>query len=138
MNRDIKPVANLAEMAHAVDMEKRVSTLEAIIPTLATKTDVEKVRTDFERGQKETRAWMLATVLGMVIVITSVGGFAANFYANRIDRAIELATERSLNAERAADRATERSLSAERAAERTAAAVERIEARLNRSDSSDP
>jgi len=120
MNINNRPVASLAEMAHAVDMEHRMTAVEAILPTLATKADVAEVRADLERGQKETRAWMLATVLGMVVAIASLGGF----YANRIDQAVERATERSLNAERTA--------------ERTAAAVERIQERLNRPDRSDP
>jgi len=120
MSMDIKSVASLAEMAHAVDMEKRVSTLEAIIPTLATKADLANLRADLEKGQKENRTWMLASVLGMVVAILTAGGF----YTNQISRAVE--------------RATERSLSAERTAEHTAAAVERIEARLNERDSTTP
>jgi len=120
MNRDLKPVASLAEMAHALDMEKRVSTLEAIIPTLATKADLANLRADLEKGQKENRTWMLASVLGMVVAILTAGGF----YTNQISRAVERATERSLNAERTAERA--------------AAAVERIEERLSKQDRSDP
>jgi len=90
-----------------------MTAVEAILPTLATKADM-------ERGQKETRAWMVATVLGMVVAIASLGGF----YASRIDRAVERATERSLNAERTAERA--------------AAAVERILERLDRPDRTNP
>jgi len=92
-------VASLAEMSHAIDMEHRMTAVEAILPTLATKADVaelrvdiEKVRTDVEKGQKENRAWMLGTVLALVAC------FGAMFYAiqsstdkniDRMDRRIE-------------------------------------------------
>jgi hypothetical protein len=60
-------------------MEHRVTALETrldtILPTLATKADMGELRADFERGQKENRAWMLATVLALFLGILSVGSF---------------------------------------------------------------
>jgi len=85
-------IASLAEMSHAVEMEHRMTAVESILPTLATKADVEKVRVDVEKGQKENRAWMLGTVLALVAC------FGAMFYAiqsgtdkniDRMDRRIE-------------------------------------------------
>jgi len=60
------------------DVEKlgaRITSIEAVIPTLATKADVERLHTDFERGQKENRAWMLATVLALFVGIVGAGSF---------------------------------------------------------------
>jgi len=85
-------VASLAEMSHAVEMEHRMTAVEAILPTLATKADVAELRVDVEKGQKENRAWMLGTVLALVAC------FGAMFYAiqsstdkniDRMDRRID-------------------------------------------------
>jgi len=94
-------VASLAEMSHAVEMEHRMTAVEAILPTLVTKAEFNKaigdLQTHIEKGQKENRAWMLATVLGLV------AGFGAVFYSaqsstaqniDRMDRRIERMDER--------------------------------------------
>lgn len=49
--------------------------IEAILPTLATKADIETVRTDMLRLSNETHKWMLASVIGMFI------GFGGLFMA---------------------------------------------------------
>ncbi len=59
------------------DMRERIAKLEAILPTLATKADIESVRVDIEKGQKENRAWMLATVLALFVGILALGNFLA-------------------------------------------------------------
>jgi len=59
-------------------MRERIARVEAVIPTLATKADVAELRADIERGQKENRAWMLATVLGLFVGILAVGSFFLN------------------------------------------------------------
>jgi len=78
-------------------MEQRIANIESIIPTLATKADlhesigglradferfradvnktVGELRTDFERGQKENRAWMLATVLALFVGVVGAGSY---------------------------------------------------------------
>jgi len=67
-------------------LDARVTKIEAIIPTLATKADLERLRsdvnkamgglhTDFERGQKENRAWMLGTVLALFVGIVGAGSY---------------------------------------------------------------
>jgi len=94
-------VASLAEMSHAIEMEHRMTAVEAILPTLVTKAEFNKaigdLQTNIEKGQKENRAWMLATVLGLV------AGFGAVFYSvqsstaqniDRMDRRIERMDER--------------------------------------------
>ncbi|MDC7963932.1 hypothetical protein PRA13_09015 [Xylella fastidiosa] len=81
-------------------MEARIVQLETIIPTLATKADVEslradlnksagelradltksagELRADFEKAQKENRTWMLATVIALFAGILGVGGFVVS------------------------------------------------------------
>jgi len=60
--------------------------IEAIIPTLATKADLERLRADmtkamgdmhldFKRDQKENRAWMLGTVLALFVGIVGAGSY---------------------------------------------------------------
>ncbi len=67
-------------------MEARISTLEAILPTLATKADitelrlatkadVAEIRTDLHETAGETHKWMIATVIGLFI------GFGGLFLA---------------------------------------------------------
>lgn len=67
-------IDNGGDPPHDGGMEARLSKLEAIIPTLATKADMEGLRADFEKGQKENRAWMLATVLALFAGIMGAGG----------------------------------------------------------------
>lgn len=60
-------------------MEARVTQLEAVIPTLATKADLAQVKGELvatiERGISETQRWMIATVIGLFI------GFGGLFLA---------------------------------------------------------
>jgi len=78
-------------------MDQRLTNIESVIPTLATKADLHEsvgalrtdferfsadvnktvgdLRVDFERGQKENRAWMLATVLALFVGIVGTGSF---------------------------------------------------------------
>jgi len=58
---------------HDLSMEKRMSSLEAIIPTLATKADMAELRAYFEKGQKENRNWMLVTALALVAAMSYFG-----------------------------------------------------------------
>jgi len=74
------------EILQSGAFETRIMNIEAIIPTLATKADLERLRadmtkamgsmhTDFERGQKENRAWMLGTVLALFVGIVGAGSY---------------------------------------------------------------
>lgn len=60
-------------------MEARVTTLEAkweaVIPTLATKSDVGEVRTDLHKMDASIKTWMIGTVVGLMI------GFGGLFLA---------------------------------------------------------
>jgi hypothetical protein len=60
---------------HDGGMESRVSKLEALIPTLATKADVGEVRGDIHKMDASIVRWMLATVVGLFL------GFAGLFFA---------------------------------------------------------
>jgi len=94
-------VASLAEMSHAIEMEHRMTAVEAILPTLVTKAEFNKaigdLQTNIEKGQKENRAWMLATVIGMVVCF---GGIVFSFQNSndksieRMDRKIEIMEQR--------------------------------------------
>lgn len=68
------------------NMDTRITKLEVVLPMLATKADLESLRaslgtamgdlkTDFERGQKENRAWMLATELALFVGLLGLGSF---------------------------------------------------------------
>lgn len=59
-------------------MHERIARLETTVEHLATKSDIDAVRVDFERGQKENRAWMLATVIALFLGILTVGNFIAS------------------------------------------------------------
>lgn len=52
-------------------MEARLSKLEAIIPTLATKADMEGLRADFHKGTNELIKWVVGTsFVGIALFIT--------------------------------------------------------------------
>lgn len=74
------------QAANEGNMDTRITKLEVILPMLATKADLESLRaslahslgdikTEFERGQKENRAWMLTTVLALLIGVMTLGTF---------------------------------------------------------------
>lgn len=76
-------------------MDTRITKLEVILPMLATKADLESLRAtlgtamgdlkaDFERGQKENRAWMLATVLALFVGLLALGGFLGRSLEQRL------------------------------------------------------
>nr|WP_241557605.1 hypothetical protein [Xylella fastidiosa] len=89
MTRESPSLAGDGNLSHDASMEARIVQLETIIPTLATKADVEslradlnksagEMRADFEKAQKENRTWMLATVLALFAGILGVGGFVVS------------------------------------------------------------
>ena len=58
---------------------ERVAALEAILPTLATKADLEKLRTDFEslRSEIKTLQWLIVVavaVTGIIVQYLNQGG----------------------------------------------------------------
>jgi hypothetical protein len=72
-------------------MEDRLAKLEAVIPTLATRVDVEGLRTDLHKMDASIVRWMIATVLTLFL------GFAGLFFTmqNSINGALDR-TARSL------------------------------------------
>ncbi|WP_239668841.1 hypothetical protein [Stenotrophomonas maltophilia] len=58
-------------------MRDRLTKLEALLPTLATKSDLSELKIDLEKGHKENRAWMLATVIALFLGTLAVGNFLA-------------------------------------------------------------
>lgn len=70
------PGASWAEdLALALRVEQRLTALETILPTLATKTDIAEVRAEIHKGIVETQRWMIATIIGLFI------GFGGLFLA---------------------------------------------------------
>lgn len=63
-------------------MNERVARLEerldSTLPNLATKADLGELKAEIEKGQKENRAWMLATVIALFLGILAVGNFMAS------------------------------------------------------------
>ena len=61
------------------NMEHRVTALETrldtVLPTLATKTDIESVKSEIHKASGETHRWMLGTVIGLFL------GFGGLFLA---------------------------------------------------------
>lgn len=66
-------------------MEVRLAKLESVVGTLATKSDVEGVRTDLSKMDASIVRWMLATVIGLFL------GFAGLFFTmqNSINGALD-------------------------------------------------
>jgi hypothetical protein len=58
-----------------VDHEKRITAIETLMPTLATKTDMAEMRADFHGMDASIKTWMIATILGLFF------GFAGLFFA---------------------------------------------------------
>jgi hypothetical protein len=54
---------------------ERITSIEAILPTLATKADISEVRADIHKADASIRTWMIATVIGLFL------GFAGLFLA---------------------------------------------------------
>lgn len=77
---------------HDGGMEDRLTKLESVIPTLATKVDVEGLRTDLHKMDASIVRWMIATVLTLFL------GFAGLFFTmqNSINGALDR-TARSLS-----------------------------------------
>lgn len=82
-----KPVEPGDGGPHDGNMRERLARLEAILPTLATKADVEGVRTDLHKMDAAIVRWMLATVIGLFL------GFAGLFFTmqNGINGALDRA-----------------------------------------------
>jgi len=114
--------ANTSKGGHAANegnMDTRLTKLEVVLPMLATKADLESLRaslahslgdikTEFERGQKENRAWMLTTVLALFLGVVTLGTFLSRNLDQRL--APSSASERPVTMPLAHARPTERSL----------------------------
>lgn len=58
-----------------MEVEKRLTAVESIIPTLATKTDFADLRADLHKMDASIKTWMIATIIGLFF------GFAGLFFA---------------------------------------------------------
>ncbi|WP_329766091.1 hypothetical protein [Stenotrophomonas geniculata] len=66
------------EPPHDADMEKRVSDLEAVIPTLATKLDLAELRSEMHKGFNEQIKWIVGTGLAGIVFFTTIMTFVLN------------------------------------------------------------
>ncbi len=55
-------------------LEKRLTTIETILPTLMTKADGEALRADLHKMDASIKTWMIATIIGLFF------GFAGLFF----------------------------------------------------------
>ncbi|MEX5405092.1 hypothetical protein VPH47_12620 [Stenotrophomonas sp. WED208] len=59
-------------------MEKRISELEAVIPTLATKLDLAELRSEMHKGFNEQIKWIVGTGLAGIVFFTTIMTFVLN------------------------------------------------------------
>lgn len=57
---------------HDDGMDARVAKLEALIPTLATKADVEGVRADLHKVSSEMKGWFIATAVLVLVGLFTI------------------------------------------------------------------
>ncbi|GLQ45653.1 hypothetical protein GCM10007862_07040 [Dyella lipolytica] len=106
--RDQK-LANAGGGSNDGDMEKRLTTLETrldtILPTLATKSDMEGIRGDISKTDTALTRWMLGTVIALLFGFASLifaGGSLLNSNLSGIksdvQRAIDLAATKQAGA----------------------------------------
>ncbi|UGQ44920.1 hypothetical protein [Massilia endophytica] len=62
------------------DVHSRLAHIEAILPTLATKADVEALHAEMLRVASETQKWMFASVIGIFIGFGGLFLAMGNFY----------------------------------------------------------
>jgi hypothetical protein len=60
---------------HDGEMSERLAKIEAMLPTLATKSDLASVGTSVEAVRGDIKGWMLATVLTIIAAIVGLGTF---------------------------------------------------------------
>ena len=58
-----------------MNMELRLTAIETLMPTLATRADVAEMRADLHKADSSIKAWMIATIIGLFF------GFAGLFFA---------------------------------------------------------
>ena len=63
-------------------MLERIAKLEqrmdSVLPTLSTKADVERMRSDMHKGLSEVKAWMIGTILAMLVALATLGVLIGN------------------------------------------------------------
>ncbi len=58
---------------------ERIAKIEAILPTLATKSDLQELRADFYKSQHEMLKWFLGVSIALGAVLVSLGSVAVNY-----------------------------------------------------------
>ena len=91
VGRDNPPpsLANGGGGPHYPGVEARLAKIEAIVPTLATRADIETVRADLHKMDASIVRWMIGTIIALFI------GFAGLFFtmSNSINGALERASQ---------------------------------------------
>ncbi len=63
-----------------METERRLTAIETLMPTLATKTDVAEVRADLHQMDASVKTWMLGTVITIIgAMLAAIFGVAQTF-----------------------------------------------------------
>ncbi|WP_052689764.1 hypothetical protein [Xanthomonas albilineans] len=71
---------------HDGDMEARIAKLEVIIPTLATKADVEVLRADLHKISSEMKGWFIATAVLVLVGLFTIANIMFSNVRSLADR----------------------------------------------------
>ena len=70
----------------AIEIERRLTAIETMLPTLATKTDFHSLRAEIQASRAEWKSdlhsltrWMVVAVLGSVTAATAITGLIVRF-----------------------------------------------------------
>ena len=70
----------------AIEIERRLTaietTLETMLPTLATKADLQAARAEWKSGLHSLTRWMVVTVIGSVTASATITGLIVRFVGN--------------------------------------------------------
>lgn len=58
-----------------IEIERRLSTIEATLPHLATKADISDIRGDIAKAESTTIQWFIGTSLGVVGALAAILAF---------------------------------------------------------------
>ncbi len=70
----------------AIEIERRLTAIETMLPTLATKADIHSLRVEIQASRAEWKSdlhnltrWMVVAVLGSVTAATAITGLIVRF-----------------------------------------------------------
>lgn len=63
----------------AIEIERRLTAIETMLPTLATKADLQAMRAEWKSDLHSLTRWMVVTVIGSVTVAATITGLIVRF-----------------------------------------------------------